>query len=152
MITLTFEDVNEFQAAFEETYNNYNKEHLYDCQIKLANAEAALKVLEAERDEKLDIHEYETVGVTISLTNESWMYSNLNNIGLKFNSIPGSGYCYNLSIQELEIVYNKLCELAALPFNKSVVNNKEKPCKCCGRMNDIGAKICWGFTCGVSLE
>jgi hypothetical protein len=30
-----------------------------------------------------------------------------------------------------------------------IINNKERACKCCGIMNDIGASVCWGFTCGI---
>jgi len=28
----------------------------------------------------------------------------------------------------------------------------EKPCWRCGRMNDEGSPVCWGFTCGVELR
>jgi len=101
----------------------------------------------------LNYNEYEIVGVEIEEIGDGTNENNtvdLNKLGLKdycfskINCFDSNYYCYNLSVDIVEEIYNKLCEL--------VKNESEKKCKQCGRMNDVDAEICWGFTCGASLE
>ena len=98
----------------------------------------------------LNFDEYEVLGVAIT-DNENCRFVEIKEL-LGMNDLLGYlniKHFYNLKIKDVERVYNKLYERAGISVQGSS-NNKEKPCRCCGRMNDIGSSICWGFTCGVN--
>jgi hypothetical protein len=104
-------------------------------------------------DENLSFERYKIVGVGVStyMDKDSGYVSStikLDKLGIQGLSIPcyvSDDYTYyNLTIEELNVVYNRLCELAG---EEKEVN--ERPCKRCGKMNNIGAPVCWSFTCGV---
>jgi hypothetical protein len=109
----------------------------------------------------LDLNKYEIIGASIKAlcdngfdSEDSEVTVDLNELGIKglglivslANLSLPQYYCYDLYVDTLEKVYNRLHEIAG---SCSSSNNKEGPCKCCGRMNDIGASVCWGFTCGA---
>jgi hypothetical protein len=103
-------------------------------------------------DFNLPFDKYKVVGVILE-NKFKVAYQSLSSIGISdiddIYSKNGKGYeknCYNLTIQELERVYNKLNELAGIV---SQSNKNEKPCKKCGKMNDVGVSYCWSFNCGV---
>jgi len=100
----------------------------------------------------LPFNKYSIVGVAI-INNNTCI--TLEDIGLDFpyGKIPENRFYYNLKIEDVNILYNKLCELSGLPIDNLPTTNvsnvrKEKACRCCGRMNDIGATPCW--CCDVS--
>jgi hypothetical protein len=108
-------------------------------------------------DPNLDFNKYKVVGIEVEEIGNGIdpnITVNLNKLGIKnyfFSPIVSSSsnyYCYTLYIEDVEIIHNKLCELAGLSLDNHS-NNKESACKCCGRINDMGAIVCWGFTCGV---
>ena len=102
----------------------------------------------------LALSQYSIVGVGVFETDKLYAYQPIDLSELGFNFVSPEGvYYYNLSITEMENVHNSLCELAGLPTTTNLptiaISNgrKEKPCRCCGRMNDEGATPCW--CCGA---
>jgi hypothetical protein len=91
-------------------------------------------------DNTLPINKYRVVGVVVSENSANFILDLLETFSIQ--GLPEiisntKGY-YNLSIQELNLVYNHLINLAEGKDNTeaSSVKNKEKACKVCGRMND----------------
>lgn len=78
-------------------------------------------------------------------------FSSLRSVPIIFQYLAA----YIVSMPQLEVVYKELNKIA-MPKDivdsslKAELVRQEKPCKHCGRLNDVGAPICWGFTCGAS--
>jgi hypothetical protein len=95
-------------------------------------------------DASLPLQDYDIYGIEVS-KNKYYDIITLDEIGI--NGIvrnSGSNGAYNVSKSKLEEIYNKLFELSGVK-----VSLKEAPCKRCGKMNDIGAPVCWSFNCGI---
>jgi hypothetical protein len=147
-------DIHDFKHTSEQNESEWYKQiGIYWLQIFVGRW---IHTCSKPEDGNLSLDKYKMVGVGVSTDlNEYSDYVSstinlLDKLGIQGLSIPcyvGSSDRYTyyvLTIEELNVVYNRLWELAG---EEKEVN--ERPCKRCGKMNNMGAPVCWSFTCGV---
>ena len=139
-------DVSDFKK-FE-----YNSHTCYEKKIGkiMFNIYVGSRDRSSPEDPELDINSYNyLLVITRDLNGNGVCFDELNKMGVKTygKQDPIHKMMFEkITVPELEQMHLQICKYFNVGVQdalKSISIKPEKPCRGCGRMNDIGSSVCW---------
>jgi len=150
-------DISQFSLTSDFSYRKCYTKCIEKYELKVYTGNWVNQIVSVPADSNLDINDYIQVMFEINTTLFSKELLSLTDPNLKpfVSSLTLGPFsfdkycCFLLSIPELEMVVSNLQKY--LTTSNPIVNTyiiskssrQEKPCKVCGKMNDIGVSSCW---------